>query len=51
VISTENPNFEIASIIDNLMVETFEKCSFLFKSKERENFNRMNTLSILWIKI
>jgi hypothetical protein len=31
--------------------ETFEKCSFLFKLKEGENFNRMNTLSILRIKI
>jgi hypothetical protein len=26
--------------------ETFEKCSFLFKFKEGENFNNMNTLSI-----
>ncbi len=31
--------------------ETFEKCSFLSKFKERENFNRKNTLSILRIKI
>ncbi len=31
--------------------ETFEKRSFLFKFKERENFNRSNTLSILTIKI
>jgi hypothetical protein len=31
--------------------ETFEKCSFLFKFKEGDNFNRMNTLSILRIKI
>jgi len=32
-------------------VETFEKCSFLFKFKEGENFNHRNTLSISKIKI
>ena len=32
-------------------VETFEKCSILFKFKEGENFNQMNTLSILRIKL
>ena len=32
-------------------IETFEKCSILFKFKEGENFNRRNTLSILRIKI
>ena len=31
--------------------ETFEKCSFLFKAKEGENFNHRNTFSILRIKI
>jgi hypothetical protein len=31
--------------------ETFEKRSILFKSKEGENFNHRNTLSILRIKI
>jgi len=31
--------------------ETFEKCSFLFKFKEGENFNRRNTLSISRIEI
>ena len=31
--------------------ETFEKCPILFKAKEGENFNHMNTLSILRIKI
>jgi len=31
--------------------ETFEKCSFLFKFKEGEDFNHRNTLSILRIKI
>jgi hypothetical protein len=31
--------------------ETFEKRSFLFKFKEGENFNHMNTLSISRIKI
>jgi len=31
--------------------ETFEKRSILFKIKEGENFNHMNTLSILRIKI
>jgi hypothetical protein len=29
--------------------ETFEKCSFLSKAKEGENFNRRNTSSILRI--
>ena len=32
-------------------LETFEKCSILFKFKEDENFNRRNTLSILRIKL
>ena len=32
-------------------IETFEKCSILFKVKEGENFNHRNTLSILRIKI
>jgi len=32
-------------------LETFEKCSILFKFKEGENFNHRNTLSILRIKI
>jgi hypothetical protein len=32
-------------------LETFAKCSFLFKFKEGDNFNRRNTLSILRIKI
>jgi len=32
-------------------IETFEKCSILFKFKEGENFNHRNTLSILRIKI
>jgi hypothetical protein len=31
--------------------ETFEKCSILFKAKDGEKFNHMNTLSILRIKI
>jgi len=31
--------------------ETFEKCSFLFKFKEGENFNHMNTFSISRIKL
>ncbi len=31
--------------------ETFEKCSILFKTKEGENFNHRNTLSISRIKI
>ena len=30
-------------------LETFEKCSILFKTKEGENFNHRNTLSILRI--
>ena len=38
-----------------LRVETFEKCSFLSKFKERDpafsGINRRNTLSILRIKI
>jgi hypothetical protein len=32
-----------------LNIETFEKCSILFRFKEDENFNRRNTLSILRI--
>ena len=32
-------------------IETFEKCSFLFKFKEDENFNHRNTLSISRITI
>jgi len=32
-------------------IETFEKCSILFKSKENGNFNHRNTWSILRIKI
>jgi len=44
--------FIILSVISYpLSVETFEKCSFLFKFKEGENFNRRNTLGILRIKI
>jgi hypothetical protein len=35
----------------NTKGESFEKCSFLFKFKEGENFNYRNTLSILRIKI
>jgi len=34
-----------------LGIETFENCSILFKAKEGEIFNHMNTLSILRIKI
>jgi hypothetical protein len=30
----------------NKQYETFEKCSFLLKVKEGENFNHRNTLSI-----
>ena len=33
------------------LIETFEKCSILFKSKEGENFNHRHTLSISMIKI
>lgn len=29
----------------------FEKCAFMFNLKEGKNFNHMNTLSILIIKI
>jgi hypothetical protein len=32
-------------------IETFEKCSILFKFKDGENFNHRNTWSILRIKI
>jgi len=32
-------------------IETFAKCSILFKYKKGENFNHRNTLSILRIKI
>jgi hypothetical protein len=34
-----------------LPFETLEKCSFLFKFKESDNFNQRNTFSILRIKI
>jgi D-serine deaminase-like pyridoxal phosphate-dependent protein len=34
-----------------VQVETFEKCSILFKFKEGENFKHRNTLGILRIKI
>jgi len=32
-------------------IETFEKCSILFKFKEGENFNHRNTSSILRIAL
>ena len=32
-------------------IETFEKCSILFKFKKGEYFNRRNTFSILRIKL
>jgi hypothetical protein len=32
-------------------LETFEKCLFLFKFKEGDNFNHRNTFSIFRIKI
>jgi hypothetical protein len=32
-------------------IETFEKCSILFKATEGDNFNRRNTLSISRIEI
>jgi len=32
-------------------IETFEKCSILFKFKEGENFKCRNTLSISRLKI
>jgi len=32
-------------------IETFEKCSILFKFKEGGNFNHRNTWSILRIKL
>jgi len=38
-------------ILSRAKLETFEKCSILFKFKEGENFNHRNTLSILRIKI
>jgi len=42
-------SFEIA--IPLKIVETFEKCSILFKAKKGENFNHRNTLSISRINI
>jgi hypothetical protein len=36
---------------ETFLKETCEKCSFLFKFKEDENFNRRNTWGILRIKI
>jgi len=32
--------------MSKLQIETFEKCSILFKFKEGENFNRRNILNI-----
>jgi len=43
------PSEGAAWIIGQL--ETFGKCSVLFKFKEGENFNHRNTLSISRIKI
>ncbi|MEE8480022.1 MAG: hypothetical protein V3T59_02150 [Desulfobacterales bacterium] len=43
-------NFSVASR-RTLQIETFEKCSILFKFKEGEDFNHRNTLSILRVKI
>ena len=42
-------NFEWSNV--EVYDEIFEKCSFLFKFKEGENFNHRNTLSISRIKI
>jgi hypothetical protein len=41
----------IIIFIESDIIETFEKCSILFKFKEGENFNHRNTFSILRIKI
>ena len=38
-------------LAEGLSCKDFEKCSFLFKFKEGENFNHRNTLSISRIKI
>jgi hypothetical protein len=46
---SQDSNRALEGILKQL--ETFEKCSILFKFKEDENFNRRNTLSILRIKI
>jgi len=44
--------FSIDSMYHNVVcIETFEKCSILFKAKKGESFNHRNTLSILRIKI
>jgi len=37
--------------LEKNFLETFEKCSILFKSKAGENFNHRHTLSISKIKI
>jgi len=41
----------IIIFIESEIIETFEKCSILFKFKEGENFNHRNTWSILRIKL
>ena len=46
-----NPTLSANDFRHLFLFETFEKCSFLFKAKESENFNHRNTLSILRIKI
>jgi hypothetical protein len=38
-------------VVVTLINETFEKRSILFKTKEGDNFNHRNTLSISRIKI
>jgi hypothetical protein len=41
---------DINSEFAALQIETFEKCSILYKVKEGENFNHRHTLSIPRIK-
>jgi len=45
------PAAELIKRIPFKSIETFEKCSFLFKFKKGDNFNQRNTLSISRIKI
>ncbi len=48
-----DPDSDITTVLRPFVsiIETFEKCSISFKFKEGDNFNHMNALSILRIKI
>jgi len=43
--------FCIENLFLRARIETFEKCSILFKFKEKEDFNHRHTISISRIEI